>query len=48
VFRLEPSPRADFGSKLRDVYAELIESAIPKHLAELMTRLEVAQTDTRD
>jgi hypothetical protein len=39
---------ADLGSKLRNVYAELIESEMPEHLAELMTRLEVEQTDTRN
>ena len=39
---------ADLGSKLWDVYAALIDSEMPEHLTELMRRLEVEQTNTRN
>jgi len=37
---------ADLGSKLWDVYPALME--MPEHLTELMRRLEVEQTNTRN
>jgi hypothetical protein len=33
------------GGMLRDIYSDLIEEETPEHLAQIVNRLEVQQTD---
>ena len=35
----------DLGGMLRDIYSDLIEEEAPEHLAQIVNRLEVQQTD---
>jgi hypothetical protein len=45
TLRRRDPPVKQFGSP--EGYAQLIESEIPEHLAEMIKRLEVQQTDAR-
>ena len=42
---VRPGDRFQRGGMLRDIYSDLIEEETPEHLAQIVNRLEVQQTD---